>query len=309
MTDHSIIPGSEPTLGVVVIGRNEALRLPACLASIMQHHCPTVFVDSGSSDGSAGLARKLGCIVVELDREGGYTAARARNAGFTRLRSLYPALALVQFVDGDCELASDWLHAAVATLKQNSAIAVVCGRRRERFPHASPYNRLCDREWNTSIGDTHSCGGDALMRADAFAAVGGFKPSLIAGEEPEMCFRLRHAGWTIRRIDVEMTLHDAAMTRFGQWWKRNRRSGHAIAEAFADPARDDPGLKRIFISNILWAIPLAWPFWPLLWWRVYRRYDAQTANLMVLAKLPHLQGQLEYLIGSKKIEHKLIEYK
>lgn len=304
----SPLPAS-PKVGFVVIGRNEAARLPTCLASIMVHGYPTVFVDSGSTDGSADLARKMGCSVVELRLEQGFTAARARNAGFARLRFIDPAITLVQFVDGDCELAKGWPPAAIAALLCDPRIAAVCGRRRERAPDSSPYNRLCDLEWNTSVGDTHSCGGDAMIRADAFAGVGGFRPSLIAGEEPELCFRLRQAGWTIQRIPDEMTLHDAAMSRFGQWWKRNRRNGHAIAEAFSDPTRDDPGLRRTFISNVLWALPLAWPLWPLLWWRIFRRYDAQTANLMVLAKLPHFQGQLAYFIRAKRNIFKIIEYK
>lgn len=304
-----LAPLAPLNLGAVVIGRNEGKRLHTCLTSIMALNCPVVFVDSGSSDGSAALARSMGCIVVELDQERGFTAARARNAGFERLASLYPALALVQFVDGDCELNPDWLYAAVPVLWQNPWIAAVCGRRRERNPHMSPYNRLCDLEWNTPLGETHSCGGDVLMRAEAFAAVGGFQPSLIAGEEPELCFRLRRAGWTIHRIAADMTLHDAAMTRFGQWWKRNRRSGHAIAEAFADPLRDDPGLRRTFISNVVWALPLAWPLWPLLWWRVLRRHNAEMASLMVLAKLPHLQGQIGYWLKSRSKKSKIIEYK
>jgi hypothetical protein len=46
------------------------------------------------------------------------------------------------------------------------------GRRRERFPEASVYNRLCDLEWDTSIGEARSCGGDFLARAGAFRDAG-----------------------------------------------------------------------------------------------------------------------------------------
>lgn len=296
-------------MGAVIIGRNEAKRLPVCIASIQDKVDMTIYVDSGSTDGSVTLARDMGCTIVELDHADGFTAARARNAGFARLMEIQPTTQLVQFIDGDCELADGWLNAAVPAISKTPGLGAVCGRRRERYPHASRYNRLCDIEWNTPVGETHSCGGDVLMRADAFAAVGGFKPSLIAGEEPELCYRLRRAGWTVHRIAAEMTLHDAAITRFGQWWQRNRRNGHAIAEAFADAGRDDPGLKRTFFSNVLWALPMAWPLWPLLWWRVSRRHDAQVANLIVLAKLPHFQGQVEYLINNMNNRYKLIEYK
>ena len=42
-----------------------------------------------------------------------------------------------------------------------------------------------------------ACGGDALMRASAFQQVSGFDASIIAGEEPELCVRLRQKGWKI----------------------------------------------------------------------------------------------------------------
>ena len=43
-------------------------------------------------------------------------------------------------------------------------------------------------------------------------AVGGFRDDLIAGEEPELCVRLRAAGWRIwRLLESDMAFHDAAM--------------------------------------------------------------------------------------------------
>jgi GT2 family glycosyltransferase len=190
---------------------------------------PIVYVDSGSSDDSVDAALKLGVDVVRLDMSVPFTAARARNAGAARLREIED-LRYIQFIDGDCTLVAGWLGASAAFLDQRADVAVVCGRRRERRPDASIFNRLCDLEWDTPIGEAAACGGDALMRADAFAAVGGYRENLIAGEEPELCLRLREKGWTIWRIDADMTAHDAAMTRIRQWWARSKRAGHAYAE-------------------------------------------------------------------------------
>ena len=63
-----------------------------------------VYVDSGSNDGSVQRARHLGADVIELDMRVPFTAARARNVGFRRLREISPDIEYVQFVDGDCEL-------------------------------------------------------------------------------------------------------------------------------------------------------------------------------------------------------------
>ena len=82
----------------------------------------------------------------------------------------------------------------------------------------------------TPAGEVRACGGNAMMRASTFEAVGGFRDDLIAGEEPELCVRLRAAGWRIWRLDAEMALHDAAMTHFGQWWHRAIRGGYAYAQ-------------------------------------------------------------------------------
>lgn len=223
---------AEPRIGAVLIGRNEGARLLACLASVGGQVGRMVYVDSGSTDGSVAAATEAGAVVVDLDLSRPFTAARARNEGLDRLLADGP-LDYVQFIDGDCELREGWIETAQAFLDENPDVAVVHGRRRERFPEASVYNALCDWEWDRPLGEAKSCGGDALMRVAALQAVGGYNPTLIAGEEPEMCVRLRAAGWRIWSLGGEMTWHDAAMTRLSQFWKRNERAGHAYTEGAA----------------------------------------------------------------------------
>jgi len=241
--------------GVVAIGRNEGDRLKRCLSSAGVAD-PIVYVDSGSSDGSVAWTRSQGFEVVELDTSAGFTAARARNAGFRRIKELAPRLQLVQFVDGDCELAEGWLAAGAALLQQRADAAVVFGRLRERHPERSIYNWLCDREWDGPAGEVKHCGGNAMMRTAALTAAGGYREELIAGEEPELCVRLRRSGWSVWRIDAEMGLHDAAMTRFRQWWLRRVRSGYAFAEGShlhgASPER-----HWVWESRRAWL----WGFW------------------------------------------------
>jgi GT2 family glycosyltransferase len=220
-------------VGAVAIGRNEGERLVRCLESLLREGLLAVYVDSGSSDGSLAAARARGVEVVELDLTRPFTAARARNAGFARLLELAPQLEFAQFVDGDCELVEGWIARGLAALEAERDVVVVAGQRSERFPAASAYNRLCDMEWNTPVGEAEAVGGDALYRRAALEAVGGFDERLIAGEEPELCFRLRRAGGRVLRLPGAVTLHDAAMTRFSQWWTRTKRSGHAAAEAWA----------------------------------------------------------------------------
>ena len=212
-------------VGIVAIGRNEGERLHRCLNSVIGRGLTLVYVDSGSTDGGIELARDLGVEVVELDLSRPFSAARARNEGFERLCQINPEIRVVQFVDGDCEVIDGWLDRALRTLEDHPDVAVVCGRRRERFPEQTVYNHLADLEWDSPIGEAKACGGDALMRVAAVQEAGGYNPGIIAAEDDEICLRMRGKGWRVLRIDCDMTLHDMAMTRFGQWWRRELRGG------------------------------------------------------------------------------------
>ncbi len=240
-------------LGVVAIGRNEGERLVRCLASVKSELGKIVYVNSGSIDDSVVAAEKMGAHVVKLDISRPFTAARARNEGFTALRDINPNIRYVQFIDGDCTLVPGWLEKARAFISNRGDVAIVCGRRRELNPTASIYNQLCDLEWDSPIGDAVSCGGDSMIRVAAFQAVRGFREQLIAGEEPELCVRIRALGWKIWRLDADMTSHDAAMMRISQFWARTVRGGYAYAEVSHLHSGSPYGIwKRETLRAVFW---------------------------------------------------------
>jgi len=323
-------------IAAVIIGRNEGQRLIDCLKSLIKSISIIIYVDSGSTDNSVESARSLGVHVLPLDMTTPFTAARARNEGADYLMQQYPTLEFIQFVDGDCEVQQHWIQNAEKFLTENSEYAVVCGRRRERFPERSVYNQLCDIEWDTPIGDALACGGDALIRTDAFNQVDGYNGVLIAGEEPEMCFRLRLQGWKIRRIEEEMTLHDASMTKVGQWWNRARRAGYAYASSYSlHGSTTEKFRRKELLSIIFWVLILPsavlllslYKFVYIFLFLVYpiqiiriaiKFYDKRLGFKLalfygtstVIAKWPQLLGILKF--GMNKLSGKngrLIEYK
>jgi glycosyltransferase involved in cell wall biosynthesis len=321
-------------LGIVVIGRNEGQRLVDCLNSLKAHEGRVVYVDSGSIDGSISVAERARALVVRLDAVRPFTAARARNEGFAALVATMPHVGFVQFIDGDCVLVPDWLEIALPFIANRTDVAVVCGRRRERYPERSIYNRLCDIEWNTPIGEAVACGGDSLVRVDAFQEVSGFRPDLMAGEEPELCARLRAKGWKIWRLDAEMTRHDAAIIRFSQWWLRAVRSGYAAMEVSLAHLSTGEMLqeKRTVASAATWAglLPLVILFSSLfhpVFLALILIYVIQLARIavrgrtpglsswtyaafMMIAKFAELQGIVRYLWHFCRGEAgRLIEYK
>jgi len=332
-------------VGVVVIGRNEGDRLVTCLRSAAHQVRHIVYVDSGSSDGSQPRARECGADVVVLDCDTPFTAARARNAGLSRLLELDPRLSFVQFVDGDCELRDRWIHDGVAVLRNDDTIAVVCGRLRERYPERSVYNRMCDIGWDYPVGDIAACGGLAMYRVSDFRQVDGFNSSLIAGEEFELCSRIRANSRRIVRIDVEMAWHDVGITRFSQWWRRHLRGGYGFAEGcFLYDKQLGRSHRKATVSSVFWALLLPaamilaiiaaalvrWPGLSLAVFVVPVIYAAQFLRLtlqnrgrnrgvrdsagysffLMLSKFPEAHGILRYWIQRlRRKKSEIIEYR
>ncbi len=321
-------------VGFVVIGRNEGARLIDSLRSLGSHVGRAVYVDSGSTDGSVEAAREMGASVVALATDIPFTAARARNAGVEALLKAHPTTTLIQFLDGDCSLRENWIETASGFLATHPDVALVCGRRRERYPERSIYNALCEREWNGPTGAITECGGDFMVRVESFRDVGGFRSELIAGEEPELCVRLRQGDRGIWRLDEEMTWHDANISRFSQWWRRQLRAGHAFAEVYWLHRHSPRRIwQREFLRANFWglvvpffvaalSIVIDWRFlllllvYPLNVARLAVREDVRSgqswsaAFYSVLGKFPETIGGLKLharrLTGRKQ---SIIEYK
>jgi GT2 family glycosyltransferase len=320
--------------GVVVIGRNEGSRLAQCLKSVSSLSSTTVYVDSGSTDNSIEIARSSGATVLPLNSSTPFTAARARNEGLLLLRQLVPNVTYVQFVDGDCEIIAGWVEEAENFLDEHPNVVAVCGRLRERYPEHSIYNLLCNLEWDAPSGEVRACGGIAMFRIQPIIELRGFRTDLIAGEEPELCLRLRSQGWKIHRLERDMALHDAAMHHFGQWWTRTMRSGFAAAQGSHLHGKT-PEQYKIRETRSIWlwglllptAILLSAALFPKLAAILLFIYPAQIARLaltgvhsskenwyraffLTLGKFPEMLGQLKFLstrIAGRK--HELIEYK
>jgi GT2 family glycosyltransferase len=319
---------------IVIIGRNEGPRLVQCLQSLGQIAAPVIYVDSGSTDGSADLARKWGAEVIALN-QGPYSAARSRNAGFQYAAHTQMAPRFIQFLDGDCELDPRWLESACTALDAGPDTALVFGSLRERHPGRSIYNLFCDLEWRGDPGETESSGGIFMARAAAFQAAGGFNSYIIAGEEPDLCYRLRQAGWKILRIDAEMGTHDAGIHHFSQWWRRCLRSGHAYAEAATLYKKNEGYWRRETRSVCFWGMFLPAAIiagaafnifaailaaaYPVLAARIYhtarrraftRKESILYSALCTLAKFPQACGILYFhILRLRGKRTSIIEYK
>lgn len=290
-----------PPITIVAIGRNEGPRLVRCLESMQRADYPSelleiIYVDSRSTDGSPERAAACGArvVVLETDRP---TAAAGRNAGLAIARH-----ALVQFMDGDTELHPGWLRTAVAGF-DDPAVACVFGRVTERHPEASIYNYWAHHDWHVEPGPAEACGGIAMFRRDVLRQVGGYDPELTAGEERDLCYRItRDTGARLRCVGDEMVSHDIEMLRFGQYWNRCRRVGHAYAEI----SRRYPDLRSYrqkcrrnalhggllvaaVVASLLW-----WSAWPAAVWAVLVVLLTVRQALRMRARLPSFRSAFLY---------------
>lgn len=216
-------------VSIVVIGKNEGERLVRCLNSVreadwgdLRHEL--IYVDSQSSDASVATAQTLGARALVLD-DAAPCAAKARNLGWQQASGQY-----ILFLDGDTVLHPQFVQRALQCLSAAPQVCAAWGHRRESRPEQSLYTRVLDLDWVYPTGQTLYFGGDVLVRRQTLQDVGGFDPSLKAGEEPELCARLRSAGWRIEHIDAPMTTHDLAISHWRPYWLRAWRSGIAYAE-------------------------------------------------------------------------------
>jgi len=317
-------------VGCVVIGRNEGQRLVKCLESLVKQLEYVVYVDSGSTDDSLVEAEKLGVPSISLDLSLPFTAARARNVGAAYLSRQYANLEYYHFIDGDCELSDSWLDSVVNVFQVRKEVAVICGRLREKNRNQSVYMRLCDMDWYCAPGIVDSCGGIATYRSVDFNAVNGFNASLLAGEEPELCKRIRENNRFILCIDSEMGTHDSAMIHFSQWWTRCVKVGFGFMSG-----SEWGGWSKQYKSAIFWGaiLPmiliiaaffttgislLGFVLYPIQVYRVYThvkgdnlsRYDKFCyAFFCILSKFPEAQGALSFYVSKILKKNKLIQYK
>ena len=249
-------------VSIVIIGRNEGERLVRCLEAVRDmvgrdRSTEIVYVDSGSTDGSVQCALHFGASVVALT--GRCSAARARNAGWQAANGEW-----ILFLDGDTVVHTDFLAKALSHVG-DSKVAAVWGHRRELKPTANFYHRVLDLDWVYAPGPSEFCGGDVLMRRAVLESSGGFDASLIAGEEPELCARLRGLGYVILHIDAPMTGHDLAISRFSQYWKRAVRAGYAYAQLrqrtrdYVQPMWSGETLRNLVRGAALAALLIALP--------------------------------------------------
>jgi GT2 family glycosyltransferase len=190
---------------VVVVSRNRRADL---LASLSRHEAPVVLVDNASTDGTADAVRAAhpGVTVLPQQRNLG---AVGRTVGVAHAGTPF-----VAFADDDSWWAPGDLARAAEIMRAHPRLAVLNARvlvgPEERLDPictelaASPLGTPADLPGPALLGFI-ACG--AMVRAEAFTAVGGFDPVVrFPGEEERLALDLAAAGWGLAYVD-DVTVH------------------------------------------------------------------------------------------------------
>jgi GT2 family glycosyltransferase len=185
------------------------------LASLPRHEAPVILVDNASTDDTVDAVRAAHPDVTVL--------AQARNLG-AEGRTLGVARAgtpFVAFADDDSWWAPGDLARAVAILRAHPRLAVLNARilvgPEQRLDPlcaemaASPLGTPPDLPGPALLGFI-ACG--AIVRTEAFRAVGGFDPVVrFPGEEERLALDLTAAGWAIAYVDTVTVHHHPSPAR------------------------------------------------------------------------------------------------
>ena len=237
MQELETLKGTLPFVSIVVIGRNEANNLDNTFQAIQKMDYPAsklevLYVDTDSSDNSVKIAKKYTPSVFE-EHSVWPSSGLARNRGIKE--STYD---IIHFIDGDIAIAPDYLKQAVRELHK-PGIDAVTGYFEEHNT-SSYFNRIMAIRRDDIRHERHFCestnGGGTYLRAPLIS-VDGYDERILKGQESELGYRFRRAGYHILFIDSIQGIHDFDLTGVRDFFRSKYLYGRSFG--FLLKLRDD----------------------------------------------------------------------
>jgi glycosyltransferase involved in cell wall biosynthesis len=198
---------SVPLVTVIVASHNGERFLREALESLFSQDFDSyeaVFVDDGSVDGTAGIARSFPVRYLHQENQG---LPAARNAGLAVARG-----ELIAFLDDDDVLPETKLTLQASFLLEHTETGCVLGRQDWILEEGA---RPPSMKRDPMFGDLGGIPmGSAMIRRRVLEELGGFDPSYRYAEDRDLFVRLREHGVDIvvlPDVVLHRRLHDSNM--------------------------------------------------------------------------------------------------
>jgi O-antigen biosynthesis protein len=237
-----------PRISVVVCSYNGARTLHDCLgalARVAYSSYEVIVVDDGSTDSTAEIARQYACRLIRTENCG---LASARNTGLEAATG-----EIVAYIDDDAYPDPHWLTYLAVTFMTTTHAGV-------GGPNLPPAGdgSIADCVANAPGGPVHVLvsdreaehipGCNMAFRAACLRAIDGFDPQFrIAGDDVDVCWRLRDRGWTLGFSPAAVVWHHRRNS-IRAYWRQQRHYGRAEALL----ARKSPE-KYNGVGHVSWA--------------------------------------------------------
>jgi GT2 family glycosyltransferase len=198
-------------LSIVLINKNQAWNISRLIESVLRatssvHSKEIILVDSASTDETVALAGRYPITILRLRPGQRLSPAIGRYIGSQRARG-----DLVLFLDGDTELVEGWLARALQKMRDEPGAGVLTGKvincQTSAAGRAVPLDEVYKGASREVLWGSYDGGGAAMYRRSLLEKVGTFNPGLFADEEPELCLRIRHAGYRVLELDYPIVWH------------------------------------------------------------------------------------------------------
>jgi GT2 family glycosyltransferase len=197
-----------PRVSVVVCSHNGGRTIRDCCEGLMRLAYPdfeVIVVDDGSVDVTAAIASEYDFKVIRTENRG---LSNARNTGLEAATG-----EIVAYIDDDAYPDPHWLTYLASTFMNTNYVGV--GGPNITPPGDGP---IADCVANSPGNPTHILlsdqeaehipGCNMAFRKTALEAIGGFDPQFrVAGDDVDVCWRLRQRGWSLGFSPAAMVWH------------------------------------------------------------------------------------------------------
>ncbi|MFK4824385.1 glycosyltransferase family 2 protein [Paenochrobactrum sp. BZR 588] len=251
------------TISVIIKSLNEEQNIAACIASVLADGTGMVseiiVADSGSKDHTIAIAKQFPVTIVQLQ-----PPAKAGCGVGAQLGYQYSHSEFVCLLDGDMELAPDFLRTALSYLKSHPPLAGVTGHIREKDLRSLEYQRRAIRQRiENPVGLIDRMNGGGLYRRASIQSTGYLSDrNLHAYEELDLGLRLSQKKWQLRRLDIPFVSHKGHSQNAYLLLKRRWRSGYLQGSGEILRAASSGNYLRQLIRALpelkLWALVYGW---------------------------------------------------